>query len=55
MKRWRLAFLALFCVPAGGQDTPGSDRVPVQILAINDFHGQISAGKKVRKSALKKH
>jgi 5'-nucleotidase len=42
-----LALLALFSLPAGGQDNQPSDRVPVQILAINDFHGQISAGKKV--------
>jgi 5'-nucleotidase len=42
-----LALLALFSLPAGCQDTKTSDRVPVQILAINDFHGQISAGRKV--------
>jgi 5'-nucleotidase len=42
-----LALLALFSLPAGGQDTQPSDRVPVQILAINDFHGQVSAGRKV--------
>jgi 5'-nucleotidase len=41
-----LVFLVL-CgfLAACGQAEP--DRVPVQILAINDFHGQISAGKKV--------
>jgi 5'-nucleotidase len=42
-----LAFLAFLGLPAGSQDTQPSDRVPVQILAINDFHGQISPGKKV--------
>jgi 5'-nucleotidase len=42
-----LAFLALLSLPAGCQNTQPADRVPVQILAINDFHGQISAGKKV--------
>jgi 5'-nucleotidase len=42
-----LVFLGLLSLPAGCRDTPSSDRVPVQILAINDFHGQISAGKKV--------
>jgi 5'-nucleotidase len=42
-----LAFLVLLSLPAGCQDKQRSDCVPVQILAINDFHGQIAAGKKV--------
>ncbi len=41
-------FLAAVGIIACGPPTAALDRVPVQILAINDFHGQISAGKKVK-------
>jgi 5'-nucleotidase len=42
-----LAFLALTCLPAGCLDAQPPDQVPVQILAINDFHGHISPDQKV--------
>jgi 5'-nucleotidase len=42
-----LAFLALLSLPAGCRDTQSSGQVPVQILAINDFHGHISLDQKV--------
>jgi 5'-nucleotidase len=41
-------FLAAVGITACGPPAAALDRVPVQILAINDFHGQISAGKKVK-------
>jgi 5'-nucleotidase len=43
-----LAFLSLLSLPAGCQDTQSSGQVPVQILAINDFHGHISLDQKVK-------
>jgi 5'-nucleotidase len=42
-----LAFLTLLSLPAGCQETQSPDQVPVQILAINDFHGHISLDQKV--------
>ncbi|MGQ9687761.1 MAG: bifunctional metallophosphatase/5'-nucleotidase [Desulfobaccales bacterium] len=40
-------FLAVFGMAAGGPAGADPERVAVQILAFNDFHGQIIAGKKV--------
>jgi 5'-nucleotidase len=43
------AFLAAVGFAAGGPEAQPSELVPVQILAINDFHGQLPSGKKVHK------
>jgi 5'-nucleotidase len=43
-----LALLAFLCLPAGCSDAQPPDQVPVQILAINDFHGHISPDQKVK-------
>ena len=42
-----LALLAFLGLPGRCQDTPTPDQVPVQILAINDFHGHISPDQQV--------
>jgi 5'-nucleotidase len=42
-----LAFLALSVLLTGCADAQRPEQVPVQILAINDFHGQLGPGKKV--------
>jgi|YelNatPaOPRAMG01_1025707.scaffolds.fasta_scaffold00053_63 5'-nucleotidase len=42
-----LALLAFLGLPAACQDTGPPDQVPVQILAINDFHGHISPDQQV--------
>ena len=39
------ASLALLTACAGAPPAPGSASVPLRLLAINDFHGQISAGR----------
>ncbi len=38
---------AVICLAAGSLLAADQDRLPVQILAINDFHGQLAAGQKV--------
>jgi 5'-nucleotidase len=43
-----LAFLAVIGLATGCLKTEPPERVPVQILAINDFHGQVIPGKKVK-------
>ncbi len=39
-----LAFLVLSVFPAGSPAAEQTDQVPVQILAINDFHGHMAPG-----------
>ncbi len=50
LSRWLLTCLILLAVvelQVKGAHSDRPEAVPVQILAINDFHGQVSPGKKV--------